>query len=816
MRVIDLMSGIGGRSIAFQNVGFDIVYAVDNDKESADIYCKIVRPREFNLCDITYIAPATLPEADIISGKLLHKSFGAAGRYKSDLGEKVNAAIYHIIDYVKPKFFVLEAPIGILSRNNRKISENILENYISSGYNVMYNVFTESEYSGYPVMGKQLFFIGIRKDLFMEEFYFPEPIFSEYRHEYLKEEENNVNEWYRKVPKTEGADIVEGKCFFREMGVWKETKRIHMAWCREMYLVDAIGIRKFTHNELAALKGIIDYNFNDCTNKQKMYTKIAYASNVYVVEAISKALKGYANNEEYAKKPASRLKKQKIKVQKTAQKGVVFPKHRITDIHIEELKGIKNLDIPIERNLTAIMGVNGLGKSTILHALACVYLPYEKGDDYKFSFFFTPNPDSDWKNSKFSLTYYDENEQKEITRVYKKDKSRWSPRYVQRPMRDAYFIGVETCIPEIEKEKQTSFINYSTDSIESETARKIIQDAAYILNKDYESLTTHKTKKKEFFGVHTSKKLTYSSLSMGAGEQRVLKILRLIYSVNNYSLILIDEIDLLLHVTALRKLITVLARVAAKRNLQIIFTTHSLEMVALSKYVDIRYLEQTGQKTMVYHSVNADMVYEMTNRVDKPIEIYVEDLLAQVVVMQIAQDLNLMGNVKIVKYGAASNAFILAASYILKGEEYSKTAIVLDGDVYRTENDKEEAVKKVLSGTESAHKEKIKAAMSIIRQFNLPNNVAPEKHIFDMLIEMDAQNEIVKYAKKVKAVSNSHQWLEELTMRIGQSEEVILYRIMDIVSQNYKWAAYVENIRKWLIEKRKELNLEEKWESKNF
>ena len=471
---------------------------------------------------------------------------------------------------------------------------------------------------------------------------------------------------------------------------------------------------------------------------------------------------------------------------------------------------MKNLDIPIDRNLTAIMGVNGSGKSTILHALACVYLPHEKGDNYKFSFFFTPNPDSDWKNSKFSLTYYDENEQKEITRVYKKDKDRWSPRYVQRPMRDTYFVGIETCIPEIEKEKQTSFINYSTDSIGGETARKIIQNAAYILNKDYESLTTHKTKKKELFGVHTSKKLTYSSLSMGAGEQRVLKILRLIYSVNSYSLILIDEIDLLLHVTALKKLIIVLAEVAAKRNLQIIFTTHSLEMVALSKYVDIRYLEQTEQKTMVYHSVNADMVYEMTNHANKPIEIYVEDLLAQVIVRQIAEDLNLMGHVKVVKYGAASNAFILAASYILKEEEHSNVTIVLDGDVYREDKDKTEAVKKVLSGTESEHEEKINNAVSIIRQFNLPVNVAPEKHIFNLLIEMDTQNEIVRHAKKVKAVSDSHQWLDELTTRMGQGEELVLFRIIDIVSQSPEWAAYVKDIREWLLEKRRELNLEEK------
>lgn len=47
MKVMDLMSGIGGRSIAFINAGFQIACAVDNDKESADIYCSIIQPENF-------------------------------------------------------------------------------------------------------------------------------------------------------------------------------------------------------------------------------------------------------------------------------------------------------------------------------------------------------------------------------------------------------------------------------------------------------------------------------------------------------------------------------------------------------------------------------------------------------------------------------------------------------------------------------------------------------------------------------------------------------------------------------------------------
>lgn len=66
------------------------------------------------------------------------------------------------------------------------------------------------------------------------------------------------------------------------------------------------------------------------------------------------------------------------------------------------------------------MGVNGSGKSTILHALACSYSPYEKGENYKFSYFFTPNPDASWKGSCFTVVNYDLNEKKKVSKKFEK------------------------------------------------------------------------------------------------------------------------------------------------------------------------------------------------------------------------------------------------------------------------------------------------------------------------------------------------------------------------------------------------------------
>lgn len=807
MKVIDLMPGIGARSLAFIKAGFEIVCAIDNQKEDEIIYRKIIDPINYILKNIQDVNPDDLPDADVVAGKLFQVVYAEANRSKNVVLEGLNEAVYNIIKYKNPNFFVLEGSISFLNRSNRQSTEDLLLKYIRLGYGVFYNVFAEREYSGYPISGKELFFVGIRKDIFHHEYYFPLPTFSEYVKKYTRENEDSIDKWYREIPLIEGEEYVEGQLYLREGKKIRKTEQIYIrsGIFTEMYVVDSIGLRRFTHNEMAWFKGIEVYDFNMCPNKLSMYMKIAKTSNVYIVEAIAKTLIDYINDRDVKLNKGTLIKSRK---KKTKQEKVVFPKQRILNIHIHNLKGLQNVDIPIARNLTAIMGVNGSGKSTILHALACVYSPYDHENKYKFSFFFTPNPDSDWKNSSLELSYYDENEQKKVTRLYKKESDRWSPRYANRPVRDAYFVGIETCIPEIEKEKQTSFIDYSTNALDDAVAYKIIESAAYILNKDYKNLTMHRTKKKELLGVRTGTNLIYSSLSMGAGEQRLLKILKLVYTVNSYSLILIDEIDLLLHVTALRKLIEVLHNIALKKNLQIIFTTHSLEVLSLCEYVDIRYLNKVDKKTMVFDTINSDMIYDMNNVLDKPIEIFVEDLLTEIIIKQVAEDLNILRSIRVRKYGAASNAFVLAASYILKEEDNDNVLIILDGDEYKEDEQKIKAIKKILSGTEKLHENKIQRALSMIKQLALPVGLAPEKYVFDMLIEMDSQNEIVAIAKKLNAVADSHQWLDDLTSRMGQGKELILYKIINIVSQNIGWEKYIKDVRAWMIDKRKQLNLE--------
>jgi ABC-type lipoprotein export system ATPase subunit/site-specific DNA-cytosine methylase len=804
IRIIDMTFGLGGMSSAFVEEGFEIVAAINPAPEIKAEYKKVMKECLFIDAPLDEVDLNSLPYTDILIGQAIF-SRPSRNKYQS---EDKNYNIYNIIKQVKPNMFLLEMGIGLLIGDSGKYFKRVLDIFNGIGYRTNYKILEERDFSGFLVNGKRGYLIGVKENVNCDEFYFPSPKYTIFNKKFIEKDVNSISRWYRQIKPNESTVFIKDKFYMRTKGYYKIIEKIPNSIFRDVLFFDVVGLRRITHNEYARMKGLLNYNYNDFKGRWEMYNLIYMSSNKYVISSLAKCIKEFLNinNDIYNEKIELDTKINKTVVNKKVVKTRI-PKLRITNIYIDELKGLKNLDIEITKNLTAIMGVNGCGKSTLLHALACIYRPYEKGEDYKFSFFFTPNPDSNWKNSKLIITQHDENTQKEIRREYKKEHDRWAPRYGNRLLRDVYYLGIATCIPEIEIERQTSYIDYSTSEQNEKWTSKVVKDAAYILNKPYDSLTIHNTKKKTLIGIRLNSKLIYSSLSMGAGEQRVIRILNLVYSANQYSLILIDEIDLLLHATALKRLICILSGIATKRNLQIIFTSHAIELSNLTEYVSIRYLEKIEDKILVYKSINSDLIYELTEHNIKPLEIYVEDTLAELIIKRLASDLNMLSKIKINKFGAATNAFVLAASFLLKGENVKNTLIVLDGDVYSSHVDKISEIKKVFSGTEEKHDEKIKAAIGVIKQFSLPLGYSPEKYLYELIVSIDDDRELIKMAKKINAVSDSHEWLNTLVCEMGDNESFVLNEIVDIASNNTKWGEYVAPVREWLIEKRDELNV---------
>lgn len=129
-----------------------------------------------------------------------------------------------------------------------------------------------------------------------------------------------------------------------------------------------------------------------------------------------------------------------------------------------------------------------------------------------------------------------------------------------------------------------------------------------------------------------------------------------------YSLLLIDELDLTLHTSALMRLVVEMVNVARKKHLQIVFTTHREEL-ALRNDINIRHIWKTANSndTFVLDHTSPDCLRRLTGRMVKQIEVYVEDDLAEYIARQVVRDKGLLPYTSFLRFGAIENAFVVAA-----------------------------------------------------------------------------------------------------------------------------------------------------------
>ena len=332
---------------------------------------------------------------------------------------------------------------------------------------------------------------------------------------------------------------------------------------------------------------------------------------------------------------------------------------RLRSVHFTKLKGLTNLDItfPTDKRLHALMGPNGCGKSTVLHALACINNPDGGSKGYKFCLFFTPTSNNLWKHSAFTIRqdmYERGNLVLDRPMVFHKGEGRWMPHYERRVKRYISFIGINGSVPKIEIEKQHSRITFATSTLTGEEWDKIKNFAGTVLNRNYEDLKMHRASRdRKYLGVSCNG-INYSSLSMGAGEQRVFTIAEELVRAPRGGMILIEEIELLLHQDALLRMLDQIRRIAERKNLQVIFTSHS-PCITGKEYVSLHYLYQTPTGTLCFDHLTDEGMRLLTGVQERPIRVFVEDELAKALVSKIASDNGMRKQVDIKCFGSCSN-----------------------------------------------------------------------------------------------------------------------------------------------------------------
>ncbi len=181
LNCIDLFAGAGGFSLAAKNIGFNVVAAVEINKNACETYRQnIIKYDSTTLTlyqkNILELEPEEIKCAhfmdadpcDIVLGGPPCQGFSVHRINDAGVNDPRNKLILRYFEYVaalKPKVFLMENVPGLLWTRHRKFLDIFYEEGEKAGYKLMQPVTIDSRDYGVPQRRKRVFILGVRPDI---------------------------------------------------------------------------------------------------------------------------------------------------------------------------------------------------------------------------------------------------------------------------------------------------------------------------------------------------------------------------------------------------------------------------------------------------------------------------------------------------------------------------------------------------------------------------------------------------------------------------------------------------------------------------
>lgn len=185
---VDLFAGCGGLSEGFLMNGFNLIAANEFDKNimSTNVYnhAKYSDPEHFILGDVTkdevkqsIVNACAGHQIDVVIGGPPCQGFSTAGwRNPDDKRNQLFKEFVHLVDTIRPRFFVMENVLGILSMRGGDAVKEIIECFSNIGYFVSNPIKLNAANYGVPQRRKRVFIIGSLDMIMFDQ---PAPLFSD-------------------------------------------------------------------------------------------------------------------------------------------------------------------------------------------------------------------------------------------------------------------------------------------------------------------------------------------------------------------------------------------------------------------------------------------------------------------------------------------------------------------------------------------------------------------------------------------------------------------------------------------------------------
>lgn len=164
--VIDLFAGVGGLSLGFEMAGFNVVLANEYDESIAKAYELNHPGTKMIVEDITKLPiEKTFYEyrkkVDVIIGGPPCQGFSQKGQRKTINDERNFLFKYFVavVDFVRPRYFIMENVPNLLTAENGYFKEEIIELFEGLGYKLSSDTLNAADY-GVPQNRRRAVIIG--------------------------------------------------------------------------------------------------------------------------------------------------------------------------------------------------------------------------------------------------------------------------------------------------------------------------------------------------------------------------------------------------------------------------------------------------------------------------------------------------------------------------------------------------------------------------------------------------------------------------------------------------------------------------------
>ena len=424
-------------------------------------------------------------------------------------------------------------------------------------------------------------------------------------------------------------------------------------------------------------------------------------------------------------------------------------------IRLNRVRAFTGEAVEFDFPVTALIGTNGGGKSTVLGGSAIAY------KSIRPALFFPKSSVGDETMANWNIGYdiidKAKNTNQIVPRSARFKNSKWArDDLIDRPV---LYFGIQRTVPAGERREFKRFATFHYKfSGQRQVLTQTVQDqVARVLGKDVSKFLSADVSPTHTLYIGGDGTISYSEFHFGAGESSIIRMVSEIEAAPVNALVLIEEIENGLHPVAVRRMVEYLIDVADRRSIQSIFTTHSED--ALSPLPSEAIWSSIDGKVR-QGRISIEALRAITGRIDEQVAIFVEDAFAKEWVEGLIRNALPDHGDEIGVYAVSGDgqAHAIHTSHRLNPaiSDKLKSLCILDGDSSKEENHEEGVVK-------------LPGEMPEAEVFNyVRNNIDTLSMRLAVALHLPPEKEL-KVKQVVESISMSNRDPHLLFSQVGQS-----------------------------------------------